>query len=705
MLMPNQSCFRLFRNVSAVAHRHTLASSANHLCQKYISTRLCLFRKFTSQGPVWASRTLVRSICRNCLQSNEACLRKRPEKGWRSFAVSSPFRKAAPNNVKPVARSGTKATTIPKTSEVKRLLTQARPEKWRILGGVGLLLVSSGVTMAVPFCMGKVIDIIYTASDHQQLIERLNTVCLALVAVFVLGGLANFGRVYLMQISGQRIIRTLREKLFSSVMRQEMAFFDKTKTGELINRLSTDTSLVGQSVTMNISDGLRAIAQAVGGVSMMVYVSTKLTLFSLGVVPPVAVMSVVYGRYMKSITRQVQDSLADATQLGEERISNIRTVRAFAHEERECAAYRQKIQDVLSLSYKESLARGIFFGLTGLSGNLIVLSVFYHGGMMMTESQITVGELSAFLLYAAYVGISIGGMSSFYTELNRGLGASQRLWELLDRVPAIPVSAAEQGPGQSLQSLPSVQGNIEFRDIHFAYPARPDVAIFKGLNLQVKAGQVTAVVGPSGSGKSTICGLLLRYYDPDAGEVTLDGQDISTLDPTWLRSHVGTVSQEPILFSCSVAENIAYGAVDPRSVTLQQIEGAARKANAYNFVSAFPRGLDTLVGERGMMLSGGQRQRIAIARAILKNPEILMLDEATSALDAESEFLVQDALETLMAGRTVLTIAHRLSTIKTANQIAVLSDGGVAEMGPYGDLMAIEGGIFRKLVERQTIVS
>lgn len=613
--------------------------------------------------------------------------------------MSSHLRQAA----KRVTES--RRTAGPKSSEIKRLLNQARPEKWRILGAVGLLFISSGVTMAVPFCMGKVIDIIYTTTDQQQLIERLNTVCLILVTVFVIGGLANFGRVYLMQVSGQRIIKQFREKLFSSILRQEMAFFDKTKTGELINRLSTDTSLVGQSVTMNISDGLRAVAQAVGGVSMMVYVSTKLTLFSLGVVPPVAVMSIIYGRYMRSITRQVQDSLADATQLGEERISNIRTVRAFAHEQKECDAYNQKVQDVLKLSYKESLARGIFFGMTGLSGNLIVLSVFYHGGMMMTESQITVGELSAFLLYAAYVGISIGGMSSFYTELNRGLGASQRLWELLDRVPAIPVSAAEQRSGQHLETLPSVQGNVMFRDVSFTYPARPDVPIFKGLNLEAKAGQVTAVVGPSGSGKSTVCGLLLRYYDPDSGEVTLDGRNISTLDPTWLRSHVGTVSQEPILFSCSVAENIAYGAVNPETVTLQQIEDAARKANAYNFVSAFPSGLDTLVGERGMMLSGGQRQRIAIARAILTNPEILMLDEATSALDAESEFLVQDALEKLMGGRTVLTIAHRLSTIKTANQIAVLSDGTVAEMGSYQDLIAIEDGIFRKLVERQTIVS
>lgn len=596
--------------------------------------------------------------------------------------------------------------TVPKSSEVNRLLGQAGPEKWKIIGAVGLLVISSGVTMAVPFCMGKVIDIIYTTADHDQLVDRLNYVCKILVAVFLVGGAANFGRVYLMQIAGQRIIKRLRERLFGSVIKQEMGFFDKTRTGELINRLSTDTSLVGQSVTMNISDGLRAVVQAVGGVGMMVFVSAKLTLLSLAIVPPVAGMSIIYGRYMRGITRQVQDSLANATQLAEEKISNIRTVRAFAHEKKECAAYDAMIEHVLKLSYKESLARGIFFGCTGLSGNLIVLSVFYYGGMMMTESQITVGELSAFLLYAAYVGISIGGMSSFYTELNRGLGASQRLWELMDRSPSIPISAAEQtSPFSHLNVLHQVHGNINFRHVHFSYPSRPDAKIFSGLDLSVPAGCVTAVVGPSGSGKSTVCGLLLRYYDPDSGCVMLDDYDIRTLDPTWLRAHIGTVSQEPILFACSVAENIAYGAVNPDAVTLSQIEDAARKANALNFVHGFPKGFDTVVGERGLMLSGGQRQRIAIARAILKNPEILMLDEATSALDAESEFLVQDALEKVMTGRTVLTIAHRLSTIKTADQIAVISGGQVAEIGSYRDLMMIREGIFRKLVERQTIVS
>ncbi|XP_071079229.1 ATP-binding cassette sub-family B member 10, mitochondrial-like isoform X2 [Haliotis cracherodii] len=518
-------------------------------------------------------------------------------------------------------------TAVPKISDVKRLIGLAKPERLKLAGALGLLVVSSGVTMAVPFCIGKVIDIIYTASQEGKMEEKLNSLCQILLVVFLLGGVANFGRVYLMTVAGQNIVKRLREKLFNSVMKQEIGFFDKTKTGELINRLSADASLVGQSVTNNISDGLRSIAQAVGGVGMMVYVSAKLTAISLGIVPPVALVSIIYGRYVRNITKQVQTSLADATQLAEEKVGNIRTVRAFAQEEKECAAYDRKISHVLKLSYKEALARGVFWGFTGMSGNVIVLSVFYYGGLMMTESQMTVGELSAFLLYAAYVGVSMGGLTTFYTELMRGLGASSRLWQLVDREPRIPV----------------------------------------------------------------------------AGSVQLDGQDIRELNPTWLRNQIGTVSQEPVLFSCSIAENIGYGASNPTAVTDDQIITAAKQANAYNFIQSFPEGFQTLVGERGHMLSGGQRQRVAIARAILKDPKILLLDEATSALDAESEYLVQEALERLMVGRTVITIAHRLSTIKTANQIAVINDGCIVEAGSYDELMLLTDGMFRRLVERQTI--
>ncbi|XP_069117773.1 ATP-binding cassette sub-family B member 10, mitochondrial-like [Argopecten irradians] len=597
-------------------------------------------------------------------------------------------------------KNGVPKKAIPQTSELRRLLSLAKPEKWRLAAALGLLVVSSAVTMSVPFCIGKVIDIIYTELVNQgdKMKERLQQICSILIVIFVIGGLANFGRVYLMNLTGNNIVRRLRSQLFSSIMRQEVAFFDKNKTGELINRLSTDSTVVGSSVTTNISDGLRSVAQAVGGVSMMCYVSPKLAGIALCIVPPIVLMSRIYGRYVRKITKNVQDSLASATQVAEERISNIRTVRSFAQEKREVAAYDEKIDHILMLSYKEALARGIFWGSTGFSGNMIVLSVFYYGGLMMTESQISVGELSAFLLYAAYVGVSIGGMTTFYSEMMRALGASSRLWFLMDRAPTIPVSGG-------IVPTSEVVGNLSFNNITFSYPARSDVTIFSNLNLMVPAGSVTAVVGSSGSGKSTLGTLLLRFYDPVQGSVVLDQEDIRDLDPVWLRTQIGSVSQEPVLFSCSVAENIAYGAQDPTKVTPEDIEEAARKANAYNFIKTFPDGFNTMVGERGIMLSGGQRQRVAIARAILKDPKILLLDEATSALDAESEYLVQEALERVMVGRTVITIAHRLSTIMKANQIAVLDKGGIAEVGSYQQLMGLENGMFRKLVERQTITS
>ncbi|XP_021378498.1 ATP-binding cassette sub-family B member 10, mitochondrial-like [Mizuhopecten yessoensis] len=593
-----------------------------------------------------------------------------------------------------------KGIKIPPTSEFRRLLSLATPERWRLAASLGLLVVSSAVTMSVPFCIGKVIDIIYTELVNQgdKMKERLQQICSILVVIFIIGGLANFGRVYLMNLTGNNIVRRLRSQLFSSIMRQEIGFFDKNKTGELINRLSTDSSLVGSSVTTNISDGLRSVAQAVGGVSMMCYVSPKLAGIALCIVPPIVLMSRFYGRYVKNITKQVQDSLASATQVAEERISSIRTVRSFAQEKREVAAYDEKIDHILMLSYKEALARGIFWGSTGFSGNMIILSVFYSGGLMMTESQISVGDLSAFLLYAAYVGVSIGGMTTFYSEMMRGLGASSRLWYLMDRTPTIPVSGG-------VIPTSEVVGNLSFNNITFSYPARSDMQIFSDLSLLVPAGSVTAVVGASGSGKSTLGTLLLRFYDPTKGSVVLDQENIRDLDPMWLRTQIGSVSQEPVLFSCSVAENIAYGAQDPTKVTAEEVEEAAKKANAYHFIQTFPEGFNTMVGERGLMLSGGQRQRVAIARAILKDPKILLLDEATSALDAESEYLVQEALERVMVGRTVITIAHRLSTIMKADQIAVLDKGAIAEVGSYRQLMGLNNGMFRKLVERQTITS
>ncbi|NWY16284.1 ABCBA protein, partial [Aphelocoma coerulescens] len=568
---------------------------------------------------------------------------------------------------------------------------------------VGFLAVSSVITMSAPFFMGKVIDIIYT-NPSEDFTDSLTSLCALLSGIFLCGAAANATRVYLMQTAGQRIVKRLRATTFSSIVKQETAFFDKSRTGELINRLSSDTALLGRSVTENLSDGLRAGAQASVGVGMMFFVSPSLAAFVLSVVPPLAVVAVIYGRYLRKLTKMTQDSLAEATQLAEERIGNIRTVRAFGQEVAEMEKYTNKVDYVLQLGKKEALARAGFFGATGLSGNLIVLSVLYKGGLLMGSAYMTVGELSSFLMYAFWVGISIGGLSSFYSELMKGLGAGGRLWELIERKPQLPFDE-----GITL-GKDVFRGALEFKNVEFAYPTRPETSIFKDFSLSIPAGSVMALVGPSGTGKSTIISLLLRLYDPISGTITVDGFDIRQLNPLWFRTRIGTVSQEPILFSCSIAENIAYGAEDPSAVTAEEIQKVAEIANAASFIRDFPKGFDTVVGEKGILLSGtfGKISLMHTKTTCLKITNILLSPVptpfVTSALDAENEYLVQEALDRLMEGRTVLIIAHRLSTIQNADFVAVLGQGKILECGKHEELLANPNGLFRKLMQKQAFL-
>ncbi|KAM9156613.1 ATP-binding cassette sub-family B member 10, mitochondrial [Pangshura tecta] len=610
-------------------------------------------------------------------------------------APRSASSRAAAATGEPESRSGPRRSW--RDLEVKRLLALARQERWRLTAAVGFLTVSSVITMSAPFFLGKVIDVIYT-NPTGDVTDSLTNLCALLSGIFVCGAAANAIRVYLMQTAGQRIVKRLRATMFCSILKQEVGFFDKTSTGELINRLSSDTAVLGRSVTENLSDGLRAVAQASVGVGMMFFVSPKLAAFVLSVVPPLTVIALIYGRYLRKLTRMNQDSLAEATQLAEERIGNIRTVRAFGQEMTEMEKYTSKVDYVLQLAKREALARAGFFGATGLSGNMIVLLVLYKGGLLMGSAHMTVGELSSFLMYAFWIGISIGGLSSFYSELMKGLGAGGRLWELIERKPELPFNDG------IVLNKDTFKGALEFKEIHFAYPTRPEISLFQDFSLSIPAGSVMALVGPSGSGKSTIVSLLLRLYDPISGTITVDGVDIRQLNPLWFRTKIGTVSQEPILFSCSIAENIAYGAEDPSVVTVEEIQKVAEIANAASFIRDFPEGFHTLVGEKGILLSGGQKQRIAIARALLKNPKILLLDEATSALDAESEYLVQEALDRLMEGRTVLIIAHRLSTIQNADSVAVLDQGRIVECGKHEELLANPNGLFRRLMKKQAFL-
>jgi ATP-binding cassette subfamily B protein len=397
------------------------------------------------------------------------------------------------------------------------------------------------------------------------------------------------------------------------------------------------------------------------------------------------------GRLVRRLSRKSQDALAKAGEVAEETFSGIRTVRTFNREPMEVSSYSEQVEDAFQLSKTRSKAVAIFMGATSFAGYASIAVVLWYGGRLVLENSMSVGELISFILYTLIVSGALGVLASIYANFMRAAGASERVFSLMERVTSIP-----RGSGIT---LPNPEGKVSFQDVHFAYPTRPDITVLQNINLSVSPGERIALVGPSGSGKSTIAALISRLYDPVSGVISLDDVALTELEAGWLREQIGVVSQEPILFSASIAQNIRYARTD---ATDAEIKEAARIANALEFVEDFPEGMETQVGERGVQLSGGQKQRIAIARAVLKNPKILILDEATSALDTESEYLVKEALERLMQNRTTLVIAHRLSTVQGADRVLVIHRGKVEEEGTHAQLLE-QGGIYNRLVERQLV--
>jgi putative ABC transport system ATP-binding protein len=589
--------------------------------------------------------------------------------------------------------------------EVWRLIKIARPEA-KVLGGAFvLLLISSSITMSIPFSIGKILDIATKGkADTGDAAEAMGdapmdmlfgfsmtTFYMILGGVLATGAVANYGRIIILRIVGERIVARLRSKLFKQTYVQNAEFFDANRVGDLISRLGSDTIIVGKSITQNLSDGLRAFVSGAAGFGLMAWVSLKLTGVLALLFPPVAIGAFFYGRAIRNLSRKIQKNVGTLTKIAEERLGNVRTSQAFAGEILEVHRYNTQVRKIFELGKKESLISATFFSSTGFMGNMTILTLLYIGGSMVSNGTITIGELTSFLMYTAYAGSSLFGLSSFYSELMKGVGAASRLFELQDRQPSMSPTAG--------LPVTNARGPIRFENLTFSYPTRPAVKIFQNLDFEIPQGTNVAIVGPSGGGKSTIASLILRFYSPSEGRILIDGKDITTMNMKSLRRRIGIVSQEPVLFSGSIAENIAYA---KPSATRAEIMRAARKANC-QFISDFPDGLDTPVGARGTQLSGGQKQRIAIARALVKEPDILILDEATSALDAESETLVNEALASLLRGsNTTISIAHRLSTIKRSDTIICLgSDGRVAEMGSYKELSSRPDGAFTKLMEWQ----
>lgn len=577
--------------------------------------------------------------------------------------------------------------------EIWRLVKIARPEAKVLSVAFLFLLVSSGISVSVPFSIGKILDVATkpeAGTDHLFGLD-LTTFYVALGGILAVGAGANYGRIIILRIVGERIVARLRSQLFRRTFIQNAEFFDANRVGDLISRLSSDTIIVGKSITQNLSDGLRSLVSGAAGIGLMAFVSMKLTGILTIMLPAIGVGAFFYGKAIRNLSRKIQRSLGTLTKIAEERLGNVRTSQAFAGEILEVSRYNKQVKKIFNLGKREAFISATFFSTTGLLGNLTILAVLYVGGGMVQSGAISIGELSSFLMYTVYAGSSIFGLSSFYSELMKGVGAASRLFELQDRNPTISPTVGTP--------VKSARGPIRFENLTFSYPTRPAVDIFNGLNFEIPQGTNVAIVGPSGGGKSTIASLMLRFYTPTQGSIKIDGVDISTMNVKSLRRKIGIVAQEPVLFSGTIAENIAYA---KPTATQGEINAAARKANC-RFIEDFPDGLNTFVGARGAQLSGGQKQRIAIARALVKNPDILILDEATSALDAESETLVNSALAALLRGNnTTISIAHRLSTIKRSDTIIVLSaDGKVAEQGSYAELSNRKDGAFTKLMEWQ----
>ncbi|KAK9237881.1 P-loop containing nucleoside triphosphate hydrolase protein [Lipomyces kononenkoae] len=574
--------------------------------------------------------------------------------------------------------------------DVARLFGLAKREVWSLTGAFLLLCVSSTVALCVPYSIGKILDLAVKKDGDRRLFGlTLTQFNVGLGSLFILGASAYFGRVYILRVVGERIVARLRSKLYKQTVTQDAEFFDANRVGDLLSRFSSDANLVAKSLTQNIADGLKAAITGTAGLVMMAYVSLELTGILVSFVPPVVVGAYYYGRRIRDITTQSQRTLGTATRVAEETLNHIKTVQAFSADVAEVRKYNKEIRHIYEIGQREALLSASFFSATNLAGNMTILTLLSVGTQMVLDGSISMGDLSSFMMYSAYTGSAMISLSSFYSKMMKGLGAASRVFELEDskRVVrstiGIPVTHDTKGP-------------IEFKNVKFSYPTRPSSLIFNDLSFIIPPGSNICVVGPSGGGKTTISQLLLRFYDPIEGTITLNGKDIRIFNLASLRRAIGLVGQEPVLFSGSIADNIAYG---KPSASRKEIENAARQANCL-FISDFPQGLDTQVGPRGDQLSGGQKQRIAIARALIRNPSILILDEATSSLDAESEAAVTDALRHVMdSDCTTISISHRLSAIRRSDHVVVLDTHGcVVEQGRFQDLVANENSYFMKVL-------
>ena len=570
---------------------------------------------------------------------------------------------------------------------VRRLLRLSEvlvPHLGRLLLAVAALIVGSVIGLAYPQAVRYAID----QGVREGAPAVLDAMVVGLLALFVVHAGLTWLRHYLMSWLGERAVAELRRRVFSRMLGLEPSWFHARSSGELVSRLAADVAIVESVVGAELSMALRNGLTVIGGVGLLFFESASLTLVMLSVVPPLAVSVVLIGRRIRERSRAVQDRLAEASARVQEAVSAIETVQSFGREDDEAARYGVGVEAAFEAARRLSIWRGAFMAAATFAGFAAIALIVWAGGRAVAAGEMSGGDLAAFMLYTTMVAIALGSLASLWSSLSRAAGATERLFEIADTVPAI------KDPETPVE-LPSVRGEVRFEHVEHVYPTRPDVTVLRDVELVLSPGETVALVGRSGAGKSTLARLALRFFDPTGGHVALDGVDVRRLRLSALRSAIATVAQEPVLFSGTIAENIAYGRPDASRAAIEQ---AAKDAHLGELIASLPDGLETKVGERGVTLSGGQRQRVAIARAMLANPRVLILDEATSHLDAESESAVQAALTTLLEGRTALVIAHRLSTVRRADRIVVLDHGRIVEEGKHEALMQA-GGLYRHLVE------
>ena len=569
------------------------------------------------------------------------------------------------------------------------IFTFVRPYRFKLILGLVLLFFSSMVFMLFPYLSGEMVDIALGKSRFNITLQQVG---LILLAILVVQGFISYYRVLLFASVSERGIADVRKALYQRLITLPVIFFEKNRVGELVSRLTADVERLYNAFSITLAEFMRQIIILISGILFLAVTTPKLSLIMLATFPVIVIGAMIFGRKIRRLSKERQQQLANSNIILNETMQNIQVVKAFTNELLESLRYGKSIDKTVDVSLRYARGRALFavFIVSILFGALFF--IVWQGAIMVSKGVITPGQLISFVVYTAIIGGAIAGLGNFYTELLGAIGATERVRDILNEKGEVQVGATSPVVEKRLM------GHIEFRDVHFSYPTRPDVQVLNGINFTVEPGQKIALVGPSGAGKSTIVQLLLKFYLISQGDIRVDGQSIYELDTRAYRENIAIVPQEVLLFGGTIRENILYGKPD---ATEEELMAAAEKANALEFINSFPEGMDTLVGERGIKLSGGQRQRIAIARAILKNPSILLLDEATSSLDAESEKTVQDALDKLMEGRTSIIIAHRLATVRNVDCIHVIEKGSIVESGTHTELSAIENGIYNSLARLQ----